>query len=104
MDYLSNPTRSIPSVQTFSKASDQVTKRRTRIEPDTAVMSMCLKYWLGLKEITDEEVGGAEAKLEMRLEEARERQAAGKALQDGSRVEKVDHEGDISSSLSILDD
>jgi hypothetical protein len=43
---------------------------------------MCLKYWLGLKEITDEEVGGGKVKLEMRLGavEARERQAAEKAL------------------------
>jgi hypothetical protein len=58
-----------------------MTKRRTRIEPDTAVKSMRLKYWLGLKEITDEEVGRGKVKLEMRLGavEARERQAAEKA-------------------------
>jgi hypothetical protein len=90
------------------QASDQVTKRRTtRIEPDTAVKSMCLKYCLGFKEIADEEVGGSESGTGDAFGCSRGEGASG----GGGRHCKTargwrmwtTREGDRSSSLSSLD-
>jgi hypothetical protein len=101
MDYFSIPATSVPSEQAFSKASDLITKKRNRIDPSSAKRYMCLRYWLGLEEVTDDEVAGAETELEMRLAaaEARGRQAAAQAAQQGSPVD-VDH----SASLSSVED
>jgi hypothetical protein len=104
MDYHSIPATSVPSEQAFSSASDLITKKRNRMEPGSAEHHLCLRYWLGLKEVTDEEVAGAEVELDQRLAaaEARGRQAA--AIQQGAPV-VVDMAGRASrsSSLSSVD-
>jgi hypothetical protein len=65
---------------------------------------MCLRYWLGLKEVTDNEVEGAETELEMRLAaaEARGRQAAAQAAQAAQQGSPVDV--DDGASLSSVED
>jgi hypothetical protein len=39
----------------FSKAGDLVSKKRNRLSPTTAEQGMCLRYWLGLPEASEEE-------------------------------------------------
>jgi hypothetical protein len=108
LDYHSIPATSVPSEQAFSRASDLITKKRNRMEPSSAEQHLCLRYWLGLQEATDEEVQGEDADLERRLAaaEARGRQAAA-AMPEGSPGPVVeDHDvahQTRSSSLSSVD-
>jgi hypothetical protein len=43
------------SERVFSKAGDLISKKRNRLAPGSADTIMCLRYWLGLPEITEEE-------------------------------------------------
>jgi hypothetical protein len=43
------------SERVFSKAGDLISKKRNRLAPGTADTIMCLRYWSGLPEITEEE-------------------------------------------------
>jgi hypothetical protein len=39
----------------FSKAGDLVSKKRNRLSPTIAEQVMCLRYWLGLPEASEDE-------------------------------------------------
>ena len=52
-DYLAVPASSVPSEQVFSQAGHVLSKRRSRMEPETMGAVMCLKSWLGSDEIRE---------------------------------------------------
>jgi hypothetical protein len=54
-DYAGIPGSSAPSERVFSRAGDLITKKRNRLAPETADSIMCLRYWLGMPEVTQEE-------------------------------------------------
>jgi hypothetical protein len=90
-DYAGIPGSSVPSEHVFSRAGDLITKKRNRLAPETADSIMCLRNWLGLPEITQEE--------RMHFEDA---------LEDGMENEfLVDHylpEDDDDEDMGILVD
>jgi hypothetical protein len=54
-DYAGIPGSSAPSERQFSRAGDLIAKKRNRLSPETADSIMCLRYWLGMPEVTQEE-------------------------------------------------
>jgi hypothetical protein len=44
------------SERVFSRAGDLITKKRNRLSPEFADSVICLRYWLGLPEITEDEI------------------------------------------------
>jgi hypothetical protein len=63
-DYAGIPGSSAPSERVFSRAGDLITKKRNRLAPETADSIMCLRYWLGMPEVTQEERTRFENSLE----------------------------------------
>jgi hypothetical protein len=55
-DYAGIPGSSVPSERVFSRAGDLITKKRNRLAPESADSIICLRYWLGLPEITEDEI------------------------------------------------
>jgi hypothetical protein len=62
--YAGIPGSSVPSGRVFSRAGDLITKKRNRLAPETADSIMCLRYWLGLPEVSEDERKRFEDSLE----------------------------------------
>jgi hypothetical protein len=56
------------SERVLSKAGDLISEKRNRLAPGTADTFMCLRYWLGLPEITEE----AKKRFEQSQEDGKE--------------------------------
>jgi hypothetical protein len=74
LDYAGVPGSSVPSERVFSRAGDPITKKRNRLAPETAASIMCLRYWLGLPEASEDE--------RKRFEDSREDGRAHESLVD----------------------
>jgi hypothetical protein len=55
-DYAGIPGSSVPSARVFSRAGDLNTNKRNRLAPESADSIMCLRYWLGWPEVTEDEI------------------------------------------------
>lgn len=55
-NYFAIPATSVPSERVFSRAGELITKRRNRLSPENANARMCLRAWLNLHELDDEDL------------------------------------------------
>jgi hypothetical protein len=67
-DYAGIPGSSVPSEWVFSRAGGLVTRKRNLLAPESAASIVCLRYWLGLPEVTEDEM----KRLEESLKEGKE--------------------------------
>jgi hypothetical protein len=51
-----SPRTDCGSERVFARAGDLITKKRNRLAPESADSIMCLRYWLGLPEVTEDEI------------------------------------------------
>jgi hypothetical protein len=55
-DYVGIPGSSLTSARVFSRAGDLISHKRNRLAPESAHSIMCLRYWLGWPEVTEDEI------------------------------------------------
>jgi hypothetical protein len=67
-DYPGIPGCSVASERVCSRAGVLITNKRNRLVPESADSSTCLRYWLGLPEVTEDE----RKRFEESLEEGKE--------------------------------